>query len=153
MKKIKKSNKGITLIALVITVIILLILAGISISSLTGSGLFKKAEDAKYKTERAEIIEKARIDIFEKQTENKGVFSENDLKEILKEYGNITSTQESILDEILTTLNKKHQIKVSEIWEGELYIPIKEKETISFTIFGTTFSAYERRYMGRFSKL
>ena len=152
MKKLKET-KAITLVALVITIIILLILAGISISSITGSGLFGKSVDTRIKSERAEIIEKARIDILEKQTENKGNFSENELKEILKKYGNITSTQESILDEILTTLNKKHQIKVSEIWEGELYIPIKEKETISFTIFGTTFSAYERRYMGRFSKL
>ena len=43
----KKQNKGITLVALVITIIILLILAGISISALTGSGLFQKAGDAK----------------------------------------------------------------------------------------------------------
>ena len=37
-------NKGLTLVALVITVIILLILAGISIASLTGSGLFENAK-------------------------------------------------------------------------------------------------------------
>ena len=35
-KKIKTTNKGITLIALVVTIIVLLILAGISISMLTG---------------------------------------------------------------------------------------------------------------------
>ena len=39
-------NTGITLVALVITIIILLILAGLSISALTESGLFQKAEDA-----------------------------------------------------------------------------------------------------------
>ncbi len=39
---LKTKNRGITLVALVITIIILLILAGISISSLTGSGLFQK---------------------------------------------------------------------------------------------------------------
>ena len=39
-------NNGITLIALVITIIILLILAGISISTLTGSGLLGKAEES-----------------------------------------------------------------------------------------------------------
>ena len=42
MKKIKPENKGITLIALVITIIILLILATISIQSLTNTGLFQK---------------------------------------------------------------------------------------------------------------
>lgn len=41
-----KSQKGITLVALVITIIILLILAGISIASLTGSGMFQKAQKA-----------------------------------------------------------------------------------------------------------
>jgi len=39
---LSKSNKGITLVALVITIIVLLILAGISISALTNTGNFKK---------------------------------------------------------------------------------------------------------------
>ena len=38
-------NKGITLIELVITVIILLILAGISIMALTNTGIFQRAQD------------------------------------------------------------------------------------------------------------
>ena len=38
----QKTQKGITLVALVITIIILLILAGISIASLTQTGLFEK---------------------------------------------------------------------------------------------------------------
>lgn len=51
MKRNKSKNKGITLIALVITIIILLILAGIAISTLTGSnGLFVKAKDARNNT-------------------------------------------------------------------------------------------------------
>lgn len=47
--KNKNKQKGITLVALVVTIIILLILAGISISALTGSGLFEKAKLAKEK--------------------------------------------------------------------------------------------------------
>ena len=46
-------NKGITLVALVITIIILLILAGITISSLTNTGLFEKAKEARDKTAAA----------------------------------------------------------------------------------------------------
>ena len=50
-----KNNKGITLIALVITIIVLLILAGISIAMLTGNnGLLTKANDAKKDTATAE---------------------------------------------------------------------------------------------------
>ena len=40
-------NRGITLVALIVTIIILLILAGISIASLTGNRLFEKAKLAK----------------------------------------------------------------------------------------------------------
>ena len=50
----KSRNKGITLIALVITIIILLILVGISISALTNQGLFKNAKEAQNATEKAE---------------------------------------------------------------------------------------------------
>ena len=53
MKKSEKQN-GITLIALVITIIILLILAGISISALTNQGLFGKAQQAKQEAENAQ---------------------------------------------------------------------------------------------------
>ena len=45
-KKLKEQN-AITLVALVITIVILLILAGISISALTNTGLFVKAKEAK----------------------------------------------------------------------------------------------------------
>ncbi len=50
-----KNNKGITLIALVVTIVVLLILAGISINALIGdNGLIKRAQDAKDKWETAE---------------------------------------------------------------------------------------------------
>ena len=52
-------NRGITLIALVITIIVLLILAGISIAMLTGeNGLLTKVIDAKNKTNEAQAKEK-----------------------------------------------------------------------------------------------
>ena len=54
MFKRYKSTKGITLVALVITIIILLILAGISISTLTNTGIFEKAKEAKQKSENAQ---------------------------------------------------------------------------------------------------
>ncbi len=65
----KKKNKGITLIALVITIVILLILAGLSISALTGSGLFQKAQETTRISEIKEIEEAARILYMERQME------------------------------------------------------------------------------------
>ena len=50
---LRKKNKGITLVALVVTIVVLLILAGISIAALTNTGIFQKAKDAKQKSEEA----------------------------------------------------------------------------------------------------
>ena len=59
-----KENKGITLIALVITIIVLLILAGVTIATLTGdNGILKKAGDAKTQTEQAKADENLKIAI------------------------------------------------------------------------------------------
>ena len=63
MKKIKNKN-GITLIALVITIIVLLILAGVSIATLTGqNGILTRADDAKRENEIASVKEQAQLDI------------------------------------------------------------------------------------------
>lgn len=64
-----KEQKGITLVALVITIIILLILATISIQALTGSGLFKKTKDAEEKTTKAQLKEEIELAIQEIQIE------------------------------------------------------------------------------------
>ena len=57
-----KRNHGITLIALVITIIVLLILAAISITMLTGdNSILKRAVDAKERTERAQEEETAKL--------------------------------------------------------------------------------------------
>lgn len=65
----RKTNgkKGITLVALVITIIILLILAGISISALTNTGIFQKAKDAKNASENAELEQNTRLDEYESE--------------------------------------------------------------------------------------
>ena len=65
MRKTKGKN-GITLMALVITIIILLILAGIAISTLTQTGLFSKAQEAKQKTEEKTEEENTTLNEYEK---------------------------------------------------------------------------------------
>ena len=67
MKKTFKNSKGITLVALVITIIILLILAGISISALTNTGIFQRAKDAKAKSEEAELKQNETLDSYENE--------------------------------------------------------------------------------------
>ena len=62
LKETFKKNKGITLIALVVTIIVLLILAGISIVMLTGqNGILNRAVEAKEKTEVAQEDESVKM--------------------------------------------------------------------------------------------
>ena len=62
--KIFDKNKGITLIALVITIIVLLILAGVSIATLTGpNGLLTRVNDAKTETGKAGAKEKVQMEV------------------------------------------------------------------------------------------
>ena len=146
-REIKIKQKGITLIALVITIIVLLILAGVSIAMLIGeNGILTQAQKAKSETERAEIIEKAKLEILNIQVENaEEKLTEEKLTEILtsEKYG-IQGTlsdngESSILDKTLTTKDGKYQIQVKEIYNGE----IKEKEKVIFTIDGIQFEAEE----------
>ena len=53
----KSKNNGITLVALIVTIIILLILAGVAISALTQTGLFENTKHAKNVMENAQNAE------------------------------------------------------------------------------------------------
>ena len=69
MKRTFKNNLGITLIALVITIIILLILAGVTIAALSGdNGILKNAGKAKEETEQTEEDELRRLTALEAAT-------------------------------------------------------------------------------------
>ena len=96
MQKIK-NEQGITLLVLVITIIILLILAGITISAITGdNGLIRNTGQAKEETEIAnekEIIEKATVQAM---GNNKyGNIEESELQEQLDKETDIGKTEVS----------------------------------------------------------
>ena len=94
---LKNKNKGITLVALVITIIILLILAGISISALTNTGIFGKAKDAKQKSADAELDQNTKLDSYEEEISN---YLPQDVKQAIKK-GKPLSTDKNteIVDE------------------------------------------------------
>ena len=60
-----KKQNGITLVALVITIIILLILAGISIAALSNTGIFGRAQEAKNASEAAANDELVKLNSYE----------------------------------------------------------------------------------------
>ena len=77
----KSNSKGITLIALVITIIVLLILAGITIATLTGdNGIIGKAINAKNETNKANVKEQLGLAVtnsFSKGKLDKDILLEN----------------------------------------------------------------------------
>lgn len=72
IKEIGSENKvrGITLISLVITIIILLILAGVSIAAISNVGLFGKAQEAKEKIQVAQEKENTTLSEYENALNN-----------------------------------------------------------------------------------
>jgi hypothetical protein len=83
MKKQKKRNKekGITLVALVVTIVVLLILAGITLTYVLGdNSIFKQASNAKLKTEIAKAREKIEVVLTTVQVEKRTniKYNEND---------------------------------------------------------------------------
>ena len=68
-----KSNNGVTLVALVVTIIVLIILAGISINLILGdNGIITIAKKAKENTELAKIEEETELNELYTQLENNG---------------------------------------------------------------------------------
>ena len=100
-----KEERGITLIALVITVIVLLILAGVGIAMLTGNnGILTQANQAKEKTKVATAKEKVQLEAAG-SLDNTGVFSKAKFKENLKD--NLKLTNSDIVDNADGTMTVK----------------------------------------------
>lgn len=123
-------TKGITLIALVVTIVVMLVLAGVSINLLTGdNGAITKAKQAKMKSEFATYNEE--LELF-----NTARHMENPEYSI----GTLTAGKSTLnyntnngsggsIKEILTSISDEYLDKV-EIIKGEIYINTKNKMEI-----------------------
>ena len=112
MKNIKMNQKGITLVALVVIIIILLILAGISIATLTGSGLFEKARLAEQESKNKQEEEQGILGDYENKindyiSNTRQESSSSKRKSLInKDDGVYDKTQEGYLFDIPTTYNE-----------------------------------------------
>ena len=125
MKSKEKQNiiidtKGITLIALVVTIIVLIILAGISINLILGdNGIITKAGEAQKAQEKAEIIENLQLEITAKEAEklqNTNGITQSEIEKILSKYGTVNKEGEKIKS--LTPMDKDYEIPFEEIYNG-----------------------------------
>ena len=161
MEKIKnikvKSGKGITLIALVITIIVLLILAGVTIAALSGpNGILSNADKAKEQTAESGAREKINIAVsgsydttgrfdsekFKEEIQNMGgsIVAEDDSTitvemdgyeaVVNKETGEIISIEKS--GGVRPQLEGKiYQTDGSEVEEGQTYDELQIKVTVT----------------------
>ena len=116
----KKNIKGITLIALIITIIILLILAGISIATIAGKdGLIIKTKSAKEEYIKSEMKEQLILAIQNLQAEKNG-----------------KGTLEDITQELASSSIKGYDIKAKEDKKtnGKIIQMTKENITVKFLV-------------------
>ena len=158
MKERLKEIRGITLIALVITIIVLLILAGVTIATLTGeNGILTRATEADVKTRAARLREERdlwktnieaddytedkkaeELDELLGRLENEGAITEEE-KNTIKETGKVTIGEETIV--FVTVADK---VKIGDYVD---YTP--DDKTESYDKFGETYSGYANGNIGQ----
>ena len=169
LKQRKKAERGITLIALVITIIVLLILAGVSIATLTGeNGILTRANDAKEQTEIADEKEKVELSAV-------GALAKDNGGEIKREYLNdeltsyigtegtdytlsetapfvvkyLDSGRSYVIDEngnVSEYVNIAEYVKIGDLVN---YTPDDKEEDEYYDKFGETYSGYANGNIGQ----
>lgn len=166
-----KSTKAITLIALVITIILLLILAGISIQAITNTGLFGKARQAVQESKYASAAEKVALAVNASYDE-KGKLNDEYLKEnvnkieglskkidtvtydlkivvdgfefTISEYGKITGEKKEVatLPDNTPKTDAGTNVKVPDSWNSQNVKYIKTTDGTEVTTLETVATVY-----------
>lgn len=126
MKQIRnKKERGITLIALVVTIIVLIILAGVSINLIFGNfGVVTKAKEAKNKMEAAQYEEELKMCVLELQADEATNGTEFSMETIRKKLVEKVKKVENTTDIEFPT--KESATKLEGTYKGyEFYIDEK----------------------------
>ena len=135
-------GNGVTLIALAVTIIVILILAGVTISTLTGnSGITTNASKAKTKSYLADIKEEYELYLSEKRMDDEydlDTLYAND--KTIRYEGNEVGTG---IAEICSSI-KKGDEKKFEIIKGKIYYVSQDKNVIPIAVeLGFSINPYE----------
>ena len=124
-----KQAKGITLIALVITIIVLLILAGVTISMLTGeNGILKQATSAKDKTDKSEFEEQVKLAVMASKVNDEGVIDLTTLEAEINKISGATITKSA--ENNLPWTVKKGNYEVTITGEGNTSNTEKDNDDV-----------------------
>lgn len=129
--KRNNKNKGVTLIALVVTIVVLLILAGVTIATLTGeNGILTNAEISKIQTELANYKEEVELFKLSKKIEN-SEFNEESLsagKNTIN-YNTKQAEEKGNIKTIITDIDDKYLDNITII-KGKLLIKTTTKNEL-----------------------
>ena len=129
----KKNERGITLIALVVTIVVLLILAGVSISMLTGeNGIINQAKNSKDATEQARVEELVNLAVGSLVARYKG-----DTSQI---------TPQMVAEEINNTEKRTDVYTDDETFPATIKFPEEGREAIAELNSSTTTGSYDGIY-------
>ena len=152
-KKDCNKNRGITLIALVITIIVLLILAGVTIAALSGdNGILTRAKEAKENTNKANQEE---LDVLDKYEQNLNQYVDGkdvDLKNINKSDTNPTEAMPENVRVLENNANKGIVIKDRNNNEW-VWIEVPKTTVFSDLTIDTTGTLTEQNYTDIKNKL
>ena len=91
----KRKNKGITLISLVITVVVLLILAAVTLNLTIGhNGIFSRAQEAKTSYEKQSLLEEMRLAMLDKKLEKGADLTSKDVEDALEKFGEVQKDED-----------------------------------------------------------
>lgn len=111
------NHKGITLVSLVVTVVILIILTGITINMVVGNNnLINASKTKSEEAQRKVLVETIRIELLDKQREVLGrELTKQEIENILKKYGTINYEEDGTTIKGVTT-SDNYEIAIQDIF-------------------------------------
>lgn len=140
-----KTQEGITLIALVITIIVMLILVGVTVSIAINGGLFSTAKEATRQTQIQAIREQVQVDLAVQSATNSTVMTRDLLKNILDKYfTDVPDTLPKNLTEVTLTAKEEYG-GIKNVLLTDIYDVITKEEISenAKTYFGKEVNGYE----------
>ena len=142
-------ERGVTLVALVVTVIVLLILAGVTITAITGdNGIIKQAQESAEATKKAQIVEKVEMAVLQSFGKD-GDIDKDKLIDNLKDVDGIdpsTIPSDSDFDFPLNIIVDDHDVVIEE--NGDVHIKGEDDGNTNTTPGGNTSTGGENNTSG-----
>lgn len=130
-----REKSGITLISLVVTIIVLLILAGVTIATLTGeNGILTRAQEAEVETRGAEVEERVNLWKTEREASNYINTSVKTDTELLDEMKNDGILFEEEIDRENQTITIGNRVidYATEVTLTDIYVALYNDGTLIF---------------------